>query len=653
MDGSPHRRSALILYGSETGNALDYAHEIGRLAERLHLWTGVSHLDAVEPLALNEYTIVVIVISTTGQGDLPANAQRFWKKLLRSKLPPDTLQNTQFTTFGLGDSSYPKYNWAARKLHKRLVQLGATELYPRGEADEQHEEGLDASFVPWSTDFRRLLLETFPPESGLEPIPEDTLLEPKWVLELAEQDGNYLNGILPDHAQGQTPSVNDACISDSATGSENLSNGKTAQCTNKNDGLLKVTLEENSRVTPDSHWQDVRSLVFSSLSPTAYEPGDVLTIYPHNTKDDVDQILIAMDWKSVADKPLKLVPTSSNPEAHLNQLPPISFDPASLPLTLRELLTSYLDLHAIPKRSFFSLVAHFTDNKMHKERLTEFTQPEYIDELYDYTTRPRRSILEVLQEFESIKIPWQRVVDVLPELRGRQFSIASGGTQKSGSKGNARFELLVAIVKYKTVIKKIRQGVCTRYLAALPQGSQLNVKLQKGSLGITQAQAKRPIVMVGPGTGIAPIRSLILERLQWAMISSQTGEDGTLHPVNAISQMVLFFGCRKKDADYFYRTEWESIQHKIPLTVFPAFSRDQKHKIYVQDLIREQSELVYRLLHESRGIVYVCGSSGKMPQSVRVALTEAFKRHGNMHQGDAEAYLQGMEKEGRYKQETW
>ncbi len=84
-----------------------------------------------------------------------------------------------------------------------------------------------------------------------------------------------------------------------------------------------------------------------------------------------------------------------------------------------------------------------------------------------------------------------------------------------------------------------------------------------------------------------------------------------------------------------------------------AFSRDQKQKIYVQDLIKEQSQLVYRLIHDEGGIVYVCGSSGKMPQAVRVALTEAFTESGDMRQGDAEAYLQTMEKEGRYKQETW
>ena len=98
-----------------------------------------------------------MVVSTTGQGDLPTNSRRFWRSLLKKRLPPNLLEGVNITTFGLGDSSYPRYillsyqvhaytkysrfNWAIRKIHKRLTQLGAEEKFDRGEADEQHEEG--------------------------------------------------------------------------------------------------------------------------------------------------------------------------------------------------------------------------------------------------------------------------------------------------------------------------------------------------------------------------------------------------------------------------------------------------------------------------------------------------------------------------------
>ena len=498
------------------------------------------------------------------------------------------------------------------------------------------------------TDLRRHLLEIFPLGDGVTPIPEEVPLQPKWILlsketRLSErQDTSSTNGAAVERLIEQS--------------SHKQVNGENSVDQQHGMERFEVVLQKNHRVTPDSHWQDVRQLELTSSLTAGYAPGDVLTIYPRNSSEDVDTLIDLMGWNPIADLEIHLVRNNASNEQHRYPPRPISLERQISPLTLRQLLMNNLDLNAIPKRSFFSSIVHFTDDPMQKERLLEFVKPEYIEELYDYTTRPRRSIVEVLQEFDTVKIPWQWATSVLPELRGRQFSIASGGQLKTDALGYTRFELLVAIVRYKTVIKKIRQGICTRYLAALPEGSSLEVVLQKGSLGVSEAQASRPLVMIGPGTGIAPIRSLIWERLQWAQktqtLSQNLSEASTVEEPK-VGQMALFFGCRNKSADYFYQEEWVRLQKQLPLKVFTAFSREQKHKVYVQDLIKEQSELIYRLLHESRGIVYICGSSGKMPKAVRMALTESFVQCGKMHQGDAEAYLQTMEKEGRYKQETW
>ena len=505
--------------------------------------------------------------------------------------------------------------------------------------------------MPWSTDLRRHLLETFPLENGLKPIPDETLLEPRWILEIVPNADIASNGMVSDRT---VPALEETSSSTLLDRSASPPNAASSSLSHK---CIGVRLDENTRVTPKDHWQDVRHMVFSTPSATSYGPGDVLTIYPRNAPEDVDQMITAMGWSAIANMSLRFAQNPLDRDSRPHTSPssqPFAITPET---TLRDLLNTSLDLNAIPKRSFFSVIAHFTDDKTQKERLLEFTKPEYIDELYDYTTRPRRNILEVLQEFGTVQIPWQWAATVLPRLRGRQFSIASGGELKTDADGNTRIELLVAIVKYKTVIKKFREGICTRFLSNLAVGSSLDVSLQEGSLGITQAQAQRPLVMIGPGTGIAPIRSLVWERLGWRNASwhdqSHINGGSSAYDHSGLGEMVLFFGCRKRGADYFFRAEWEQLRHQLPLQVFPAFSRDQHQKIYVQDLIKEQSELIYRLLHNEKGIVYVCGSSGKMPQAVRIALTEAFTRCGNMHQGDAEAYLQTMEKEGRYKQETW
>ena len=131
------RRSALVLYGSETGNAFDFAQELGRMTERIHFWTHVTSLDSIELVCrahgpwnhhidneqsqLSQYSVVVVISSTTGQGDVPVNARQFWKSILRRRLPPTYLSNVRFTTFGLGDSSYPKYVTEAATRIIRLI----------------------------------------------------------------------------------------------------------------------------------------------------------------------------------------------------------------------------------------------------------------------------------------------------------------------------------------------------------------------------------------------------------------------------------------------------------------------------------------------------------------------------------------------------
>ena len=562
--------------------------------------------------------MILLVVSTTGQGEQPSNARVFWKKILRKKLGPKALESLHFAAFGLGDSSYPNYNWAALKLRKRLMQLGAEEILEFGKGDEQHPEGLEGTFVPWAQALYETLLRLYPLENGQVPISEDVLLPPQWLLATrptSETSPNSEAGSSSDHQ--------------SVSG----------------EGYIRVTIAENSRVTPQEHWQDVRHIKMTSPISIDYAPGDVLVIYPDNPAEDVAILIDLMGWQGVADVPVtyQLNPARSESDASISS-PPLMPD-QSARQTLRSILTKHVDLNAVPRRSFFSTIAHFATDDYQKSRLIEFTKAEFLDELFDYTTRPRRSIIEVFQEFDSIKIPWQWAVVVLPELRGRHFSITSGGNLKRRADGSTVFELLVAIVEYRTVIRKMRRGVCTRYLAGLPKRAQISVSLERRGLGFSDAEDVRPMLMIGPGTGVAPIRSLIWERAQRR--GHQTLDDKNL------ARDILFFGCRNKNADFFFHDEWKQFESKACLEVFAAFSRDQKRKVYVQDVISEYSQRVFEMLDTHQAVVYVCGSSGKMPRAVQEALVEVFEKEGSLSREDAELRLSAMEKSGSYKQETW
>ncbi|KAI1102265.1 riboflavin synthase domain-like protein [Jackrogersella minutella] len=689
----PEDRRMLVLYGSETGNSQDLAGDLERLAERIHFRTLTCEMNDVELNALLQYPLIIFVISTTGQGEIPRNALKFWKSLLRKRLPPNCLQQVKFTTFGLGDSSYTKYNWAVRKLHKRLVQLGATEFFSRGEADERHQDGIDGTFLPWSLSLRSHLLREYPLPGDLSPIPPEVQLPPKFTIELLPNMDSS-DEPMPD-LNVQQPEDSDSL--DTALTTVTLSNGKQQHATqeqtldrtaalfshvdtpnpevleqalraermsiNSNtyaarlsentakvilggidtldkpnvlrDHPSKYSLEdstfkepfppadllpipkgwpavlvENRRVTPLDHWQDVRHLVFevpaqpqlarrAELGLFSYVPGDAVVIYPKNFPADVQALIDLMGWQDVADLPFE----HRASQQHMLYTRPKNCYP--LPhSTLRQLLLHNYDITAIPKRVFFHEIAFYSNDAVHQERLREFANPGLSDEFYDYTSRPRRSILEVLQDFPTVKIPYRHVPSIFPVMRGREYSIASGGSllkDEGGNNQGTRVELLVALVKYKTVLRKTRQGLCSRYLETLKPGTVINITHREYDT-LDASFYRRPLLAIAPGTGIAPIRAHIWDRRD----DPDAGD------------VLLIYGGRNVDADFYFMDEWDD----LGVNVLTAFSRDQQEKIYVQDRIRGNALLVCDYIKKG-AVICICGSAGKMPEAVRMALYDA------------------------------
>ena len=768
MEAEVPRRTALIIYGTETGNAQDIAEELGQLAERLRFSTRVAELDDVEPNELHFYLITVFVVSTTGQGDFPSDARRFWRSLLRKKLSSTFLRNVSYFLVGLGDSSYPKFNWAARKLEKRLNQLGAFEIIEACEADEQGPEGTDGPFIAWLPLFKAALNEHFSLPEGLNPIPDKEALPAQWTLKQVTS--------VPQDADGDVVLAT-AELNGNLPKSGELAVGRLDNDRRPIPQSFQVVLGKNERVTPTSHWQDVRFLTLTNATRVDYLPGDALSVLPKNFPNDVNDVIQQMRWIDVADVPLMFCPNSSiqRKEFSANYPPcPIPFlNPLSEkqpPFTLRSLLTDYLDITAIPRRSFFGRLALYTENLTHKERLLEFTQPQYLDEYYDYATRARRSILEILQEFESVRIPWWEAANVFPPLRGRSFSIASGGDLKSCisesqgkaapellSQGRTKFELLVAIVEYRTVIRKVRRGVCTRYLASLRPGSTLNVVLKTDGRLIHTSKGHRPKhatpngavdhsthplptscmsrILIGTGTGVAPLRAIIHHDEEQERKSSEPQHElavdaGKIEATRTTTPTsTLFFGARNESQDFFFKDEWlarvassqddkfnrsatkgtatdaaiSSYSHQPcqlgscrSFNLITAFSRDQPDsaptaasgrdtfvkKLYIQHQISTHSSHIFDLMMRQNATIIVCGSSGAMPRGVRAALADCLVIEGEKQEKDqvqnqklskedgriddgreqgrrkwtwesANQYLDKLEKDGRYLQETW
>lgn len=589
-----------ILYGTETGNSQDYAQCLAKKLKFLQLNTTLQNLNEF-PLKnlVTETEYLVIVCSTTGQGELPRNAKRFMKFLLKKKLPNDLLSHIKLTTLGLGDSSYPKFNYGIRKIHTRLLQLGCAEFCPRCEADEQSPEGVDKFYQEWESNVVEALRKEIP---NLKELEEGTLLPAEYPIE-----------ILRD-----SPDLNTIEI-----GSEvSLSRA------NNFPGIVKGKLKSNKRVTAKDHFQDVRHIIIES-EELKYNPGDTVALYPQNDPQSVELLIkLQPHWVPIADKPLRIHGNYPVIEGGLI---------GDKYMTLRSLFTFHIDLMSIPRRSFFMTLWHFSDpstddGAREQERLKEFSNIDEAEELYDYANRPRRLILEVILEFqENLKIPIEYILDLFPTIKPRLFLIASRPSK-------TQVELLVAIVEYKTVIRRIRRGLCTKWLKLLNENDDILFNIHKAGMNFKVNDEKPPIIMIAPGTGIAPMKSLIEHVSQ----------------LDSKQDLYLFYGCRYKEKDYIFGDRWNELCSEKKLHIFTCFSRDKDSKIkYVQHAVYEQLNLIGDLLCNKQAIVYLCGSSGNMPREVRSTLQDIISKFAALSEEGANRYLLEMENNGRYIQETW
>lgn len=579
-----------ILFGSETGNSEDLAERIRREAKNRHFPTKIFCMDDYPILNLIEEKLVVFVCSTTGQGEEPENMKQFWKFLLRKNLPNNSLQKMKYSVIGLGDSSYQKFNYVAKKLYKRLMQLGGTPIMPLVLGDDQHEYGYDGMINPWLNKFWSKILEMYPLPNGVHIISDDILQDSKFRIEF-----------IPDDKVDK-----------------NLGNDET----NSKSSKYTVTLKNNSRITSSSHFQDVRLIKLNIEDNIVYNPGDVAVLEPKNLKKNVDVFL-------------KLL--NVNPEqkflVHQNDSDDLIPPKLNQLLSVRECAENYWDISSIPRRSFFELFRHFSQSELEKEKLLEFCQPEGQEELYSYCNRPRRTILEVLQDFPHTTphIPFEYLFDLIPPIKSRSFSIASSPLAHSGE-----IHLLVAVVKYKTKLLNPREGLCSNWLASLqPEDNiKLSLSIKKGSISLPSEN--QPIIMIGPGTGCAPFRSFIHERCY-----------------KNIGNNYLFFGCRKRNSDFYFESEWNTLIQKNLLHLFTAFSRDQEEKNYVQHKMLENKELLWKLINEDNAWIYIAGNAKQMPQDVQNALLNIISECGELNINDAKNYLKNLEKNRHLQCEVW
>ncbi|XP_076162157.1 NADPH-dependent diflavin oxidoreductase 1-like [Ptiloglossa arizonensis] len=584
-----------ILYGSETGTAQDVAEQIWKDAKRTCLHSTVYAMNDYEIQNLDNEKIVIFVVATTGQGDPPSNMRQFWRLLLRKSLPSTLLANIKYGILGLGDSSYQKFNFAAKKLNKRLIQLGAKELLPIGLADDQHDLGIDAIVDPWLKELWTKISDVFNISIRDLNSNRDQIIERFSVSEISINSVN--NTYCTD---------NDIYMKEVRTNNE----------------MRIGTLIENIRTTTQDHFQDVRLIKLKSNNIN-YQPGDIVYVRPKNSKKQIENFFSVLNTNNVQLNPNMKIQVS---EKEIKV--PIVLKQT---LTLQQIVEQYWDLNFKPRRSTMQVLYFISEHKLEKEKLHEFATSSDQEELYNYINRPRRNILELLADFPhtTSRLNIKLLFEIMSPIKPRAFSIASSLRVTENE-----IHMLVAIVKYKTKLLEPRYGLCSNWLATLTKGDKVLFSIQKGTF---KFEYNKPMILIGPGTGVAPFRSLLLDK-------------SSLH--NDLKNCVLFFGCRNKEKDNHCKNDFEYLSQKMHLNLFCAFSRDQKHKIYVQHVIHDQKQLCWNFLSRN-GNIYLAGNSKNMPNCVREEFISLVKEIAELTEEEAESFIKHLEIENRYQVETW
>ncbi|EIE26765.1 riboflavin synthase domain-like protein [Coccomyxa subellipsoidea C-169] len=389
---------------------------------------------------------------------------------------------------------------------------------------------------------------------------------------------------------------------------------------------------KNERITAEDHFQDTRHIeVDLGDSGLAYQPGDLLAVFPqqresalqdflHRTRLDPD------DW-------VRIQP--ADPAARVAS--------ADVEVRVAALVAGVMDVAgASPRRFFFEVLRCFTRDRAQAERLAYFASPAGREDLSKYNEREGRTALEVLQDFEDATPPLEWLLQAMPRLKPRYFSIASSPRAHPG-----QAHITAAVVEYATPHRRRKLGVATSWLAGLQPGSpeaRVPVWVEPGVM--RPPDSDRPMVLIGPGTGVAPFRAFLEDRLA---ASAQEG-------AAPVAPSYLYFGCRNEAKDFYYRSFWELSQRSGVLAdpggLVTAFSRDQASKVYVSHRVRETSAQLWAALQQG-AVVFVCGSAKKMPQDIAAAFERVCMQEGGMTKAEAAKYMKQLEMKGRYIVEAW
>lgn len=522
-------------------------------------------------------SFVVIICSTTGDGVPPNEATAFRDALVTTDivLPP----SSRFAVLALGDHAYPHF-CRAGAIFDALLPAPAR-LLDRVDVDQEDWPLIN----DWTARLHRAITAHVCDRPALAPPSDD-----------------YLHAAIDKYA-ASLDSID-------------------AQFT-RNNPFLATIVERHTLTAPvlhPTHKEAVRVVFDLAASCIDYCVGDALAVVPRNNSTHVNRLLRAM---------------ASNGD----ELVTVAESPTEIPF--ERALSEELDI-CVPRPSLiFFLARHAAtvDEVVFAIKLLGYDPRDPTNRsktsISDFGKAylAEREVFDVLSDFLTASVTAQQLTNVLRPLHARYYSISSTPTVDEG-----RVAITVDVLRYQSLNIE-REGVASTYLRdrCRIDDTKVAVFLSKNPNFRLPADGNTPIIMIGPGTGVAPFIAFIQER----------------EAKEASGENVLFFGCRFENQDFLYGDELREYADKGLLHLETAFSRDGDEKVYVQHRMKELAHRLWDLIDSEHAHVYVCGDGGQMASDVDDTLKEIVMEHGERGGDEAAVYLSDLSDAKRYQRDVW
>ncbi|WP_369251186.1 cytochrome P450 [Streptomyces sp. R41] len=578
-----------VAYGSSLGSCEDLARTIADRSERSGFGTTLTSLDELGDNLPTEGLLVVVAASYNGKA--PDNAQRF-DELIAAGLPEGSLSNVRFALLGAGNTQWvATYQAFPTRIEEALLAAGATPVVERGIADAAGD--FDGMASRWMNTLWATLAEEYAADTS-------QASGPRYQVQLLTE-ADVRPAIVSEQAYPLRVVANEELVADAT-------------------GLWDFSIEPPRPAA--------KSITIELPDGVTYDTGNHLAVFAKNERALVNRALTRLGVES--NQVLRLDQPAGG-RTHL---------PVGVPVSAGILLTEFLELQDVATRAQIQTLAEHTECPWTRPQLQAYVaDTAEAEEAYQSEVLGKRvSVLNLLERFPAVELPLAVFLEMMGPIRPRFYSISSAPL------ANPRHvRLTVGLLEGPALSGDGRyRGTCSAYIAGLNPGDVFYGYVRVPSPTFAPpADPATPLVLIGPGTGIAPLRGFLEERAHQHANGTQVG----------LSQ--VFVGCRHPEHDYFYGQEMQDWEQSGIAQVHTAFSAVTGHPArFVQDAIVGAADTVWQAIQDG-AYIYVCGDGRRMAPAVREALAAIYRKYTGSDDEAAQQWLAQLEADERYQQDVF